>query len=80
VVLRGGVPQSGLDGLDVGTRRDQHRREGVVIRHISTSNPPGATVSTAMRVVNAMPYVVDAETGPLSALDLSLTLPRHVPC
>src|ERR1700758_4049744 len=29
---------------------------------------PGAMVSTAMRVVNAMPYVVDAEPGLLSAL------------
>ena len=38
----------------------------------------GAMVSTAMRVVNAIPYVVDANPGLLSALDLPLTLPRHV--
>jgi 2,4-diaminopentanoate dehydrogenase len=38
----------------------------------------GAMVSTAMRVVNAIPYVVDAKPGLLSALDLPLTLPRHV--
>lgn len=38
----------------------------------------GAMVSTAMRVVNAIPYVVQAEPGLLTALDLPLTLPRHV--
>jgi hypothetical protein len=38
----------------------------------------GAMVSTAMRVVNAIPYVVEAKPGLLSALDLPLTLPRHV--
>jgi hypothetical protein len=37
----------------------------------------GAMVATAMRVVNAIPYVVDAEPGLLSALDIPLTLPRH---
>jgi 2,4-diaminopentanoate dehydrogenase len=38
----------------------------------------GAMVATAMRVVNAVPYVVDAEPGLLSSLDLPLTLPRNV--
>jgi 2,4-diaminopentanoate dehydrogenase len=38
----------------------------------------GAMVSTAMRVVNAVPYVVEAKPGLLSVLDLSLTLPRNV--
>ena len=38
----------------------------------------GAMVSTAMRVVNAIPYVVEAKPGLLSALDLPLTLPRNV--
>jgi hypothetical protein len=38
----------------------------------------GAMVSTAMRVVNAIPYVVEAKPGLLSALDMPLTLPRHV--
>ncbi len=37
----------------------------------------GAMVATAMRVVNAIPYVVDAAPGLLSSLDLPLTLPRH---
>ena len=36
----------------------------------------GAMVATAMRVVNAIPYVVDAPPGLLSSLDLPLTLPR----
>lgn len=37
----------------------------------------GAMVSTAMRVVNAIPYVVEAKPGLLSALDMPLTLPRQ---
>jgi hypothetical protein len=37
-----------------------------------------AMLSTAMRVVNAIPYVVDAEPGLLSSLDIPTTLPRHV--
>jgi hypothetical protein len=31
-----------------------------------------------MRVVNAVPYVVEARPGLLSSLDLPLTLPRDV--
>jgi hypothetical protein len=38
----------------------------------------GAIAATAMRVVNAVPYVVEAPAGLLSSLDLPLTLPRHV--
>jgi hypothetical protein len=30
-----------------------------------------------MRVVNAVPYVVDAPPGLLSSLDLPITAPRH---
>jgi hypothetical protein len=37
----------------------------------------GAMLATAMRVVNAVPYVVDAEPGLLRSLELPLTLPRH---
>jgi len=33
--------------------------------------------ATAMRVVNAIPYVVAAAPGLLSSLDLPLTLPTH---
>ncbi|MCV7300406.1 dihydrodipicolinate reductase [Mycobacterium barrassiae] len=36
-----------------------------------------AMSATAMRVVNAIPYVVDAPPGLLSSLDLPNTLPRH---
>lgn len=41
------------------------------------SSGAGAMVSTAMRVVNAIPYVVAAPPGLLSSLDLPLTAPRH---
>ena len=37
----------------------------------------GAMVATAMRVVNAVPYVVAAEPGLLSSVDLPLTIPKH---
>ncbi len=36
-----------------------------------------AMAATAMRVVNAIPYVVDAPSGLLSSLDLPNTLPRY---
>ncbi|MGP4053619.1 NAD(P)H-dependent amine dehydrogenase family protein [Mycobacterium sp. 4D054] len=36
-----------------------------------------AMAATAMRVVNAIPFVVDAPAGLLSSLDLQPTLPRH---
>ncbi|MEB3982570.1 dihydrodipicolinate reductase [Mycobacterium sp. 663a-19] len=37
-----------------------------------------AMTATAMRVVNAIPYVVEAPPGLLSSLDIPTTLPRHV--
>src|SRR6201993_2011886 len=37
----------------------------------------GAMVATAMRVVNAVPYVVAAEPGLVSSVDLPLTIPKH---
>lgn len=37
-----------------------------------------AITATAMRVVNAIPYVVDAPAGLLSSLDIPTTLPSHV--
>ncbi|OMB86017.1 dihydrodipicolinate reductase [Mycolicibacterium farcinogenes] len=37
-----------------------------------------AMAATAMRVVNAIPYIVDAPAGLLSSLDIPNTLPRHV--
>jgi hypothetical protein len=36
-----------------------------------------AMASTAMRVVNAIPFVVDAPPGLLSSLDIPMTLPQH---
>lgn len=36
-----------------------------------------AMTATAMRVVNAVPFVVEAAPGLVSSLDLPLTLPRH---
>jgi 2,4-diaminopentanoate dehydrogenase len=38
----------------------------------------GAMLATAMRVVNAVPYVVDAEPGLLRSLELPVTIPTHV--
>jgi hypothetical protein len=37
-----------------------------------------AMAATAMRVVNAVPFVVDAPPGLLSSLDIPVTLPRNV--
>jgi 2,4-diaminopentanoate dehydrogenase len=37
-----------------------------------------AMTATAMRVVNALPYVVDAAPGPVSSLDLPVTAPFQV--
>ncbi len=37
----------------------------------------GAMLATAMRVVNAVPYVVDAEPGLLRSLEMPITVPRH---
>lgn len=36
----------------------------------------GAMIATAMRVVNAIPYVVAAQPGLVSSVDLPLTIPR----
>jgi 2,4-diaminopentanoate dehydrogenase len=36
-----------------------------------------AMASTAMRVVNAIPFVVDARPGFLSSLDIPIALPQH---
>ena len=41
------------------------------------SSGAGAMVATAMRVVNAVPYVVAAEPGLLSSVDLPLTIPKQ---
>ncbi len=49
---------------------------------LTLNSPPGpmagGMVATAMRLVNAVPYVVEASPGLVSSLDLPLTLPRDV--
>jgi hypothetical protein len=49
---------------------------------MTLNSPPGpmagGMVATAMRLVNAVPYVVDALPGLVSSLDLPITLPRDV--
>lgn len=42
----------------------------------ATSQSHDGMIATAMRVVNAIPYVCDAPPGLVSALDLPLTLPK----
>jgi 2,4-diaminopentanoate dehydrogenase len=37
----------------------------------------GAMVATAMRAINAIPYVVSAEPGLVSSVDLPLTIPKN---
>jgi 2,4-diaminopentanoate dehydrogenase len=38
----------------------------------------GGMTATAMRVVNAIPFVVDADPGLITSLDIPLTLPRGI--
>jgi hypothetical protein len=54
---------------------DQAGRRNVGVPHMAAG--AGAMVATAMRIVNAVPFVVEAKPGVLSALDLPLTVPRH---
>jgi 2,4-diaminopentanoate dehydrogenase len=53
------------------TLRDR-KKAGIV----GMTSGAGAMVATAMRVVNAIPYVVAAEPGLRSSVDLPLTIPR----
>jgi hypothetical protein len=52
-----------------------------IVCEMSAGDPehasPGAMVATAMRVVNAVPYVVDAAPGLVTSLDLPITAPKH---
>src|SRR6201998_2838201 len=61
-----------IDCTMAATLKDP-RRAGVA----GMSSGAGAMVATAMRVVNAVPYVVAAEPGLLSSVDLPLTIPKH---
>ena len=55
---------------DIELRMTMGEAEGHAAGH-------SAMLGTAMRVVNAVPYVVGAPSGLLSSLDLPLTLPRQ---
>jgi hypothetical protein len=57
---------------DMGFSVDDAARLGIA----GFSSGAGAMVATAMRVVNAIPYVVEAPPGLLSSLDLPITAPR----
>jgi len=59
--------------MDLGLTLDDPARAGIPIM----TSGAGAMVATAMRVVNAVPFVVDAPAGVLSSLDLPLTVPRN---
>src|ERR1700752_1499912 len=61
-----------IDCTMAATLKDP-RRAGVA----GMTSGAGAMVATAMRVVNAVPYVVAAEPGLLSSVDLPLTIPKH---
>jgi 2,4-diaminopentanoate dehydrogenase len=60
-----------IDCIQMVTLKDP-RRAGVA----GMTSGAGAMVATAMRVLNAVPYVVAAEPGLLSSVDLPLTIPR----
>lgn len=58
---------------DMGMTVDDAARAGIP----GMTSGAGAMVATAMRAVNAIPYVVNAAPGLLSSLDLPLTVPVH---
>jgi len=64
--------QPDIDCTVAATLRDC-RRAGIE----GMTSGAGAMVATAMRVVNAVPYVVAAQPGLLSSVDLPLTVPRN---
>ncbi|MDT5058739.1 MAG: hypothetical protein QOF66_7105 [Mycobacterium sp.] len=69
VVITG---QPDIDCTLAATLRDR-RKAGIE----GMTSGAGAMVATAMRVVNAIPYVVEAHPDLLSSVDLPLTIPRH---
>jgi hypothetical protein len=68
VVITG---QPDIDCTLDATLRDR-RKAGIE----GMTSGAGAMVATAMRVVNAVPYVVAAQPGLLSSVDLPLTIPK----
>ena len=80
------VARRGARLAHIGVRRDIPGRHRGRSRHPLRDEPGdaeghgaghAAMAATAMRVVNAIPYVVDAPAGLLSSLDMPNTLPRH---
>ncbi|MGV0791896.1 NAD(P)H-dependent amine dehydrogenase family protein [Mycolicibacterium sp. XJ1819] len=65
-----GIPD--IEATMAATVRDR-KKAGIE----SMTSGAGAMVATAMRVLNAVPYVVAAPPGLLSSVDLPLTIPRH---
>jgi 2,4-diaminopentanoate dehydrogenase len=61
-----------IDCTLAATLRDP-RRAGIA----GMTSGAGAMVATAMRVVNAVPYVIAAEPGLVSSVDLPPTLPKN---
>jgi 2,4-diaminopentanoate dehydrogenase len=61
-----------IDCTLAATLKDPHRA-GIA----GMTSGAGAMVATAMRVLNAVPYVVAAEPGLVSSLDLPLTIPKN---
>jgi hypothetical protein len=72
VVITG---QPDIDCTMAATLRDR-RKAGIEGMTSGAGAMAGAMVATAMRVVNAIPYVVAAPPGLLSSVDLPLTIPR----
>lgn len=68
VVITG---QPDIDCTLAATLRDP-RKAGIE----GMTSGAGAMVATAMRVVNAIPYVIAAQPGLVSSVDLPLTIPR----
>jgi hypothetical protein len=64
--------QPDIDCTVAATLRDR-RKAGIQ----GMTSGAGAMVATAMRVVNAVPYVVAAEPGLVSSVDLPLTIPMN---
>ena len=69
VVITG---QPDIDCTMAATVRDR-KKAGIE----GMTSGAGAMVATAMRVVNAVPYVVAAQPGLLSSVDIPLTIPRY---
>lgn len=66
---------TGIPDIEVTMAATVRDRKKAAIEHMTSG--AGAMVATAMRVLNAVPYVVAAQPGLLSSVDLPLTIPRH---